>query len=284
MLAAVCCFFNPMKYRRPVENWHRFRTALRDDLPLYSVELSFDGEFQTESTWKIRGNLQDHLMWQKERLLNLAAEKVPAEYDKIAWLDTDVLFLNEGWVEEAEELLDEKPVVQLFDSVVMLDETHGPIGRGRGIGAAVADGLQPSRSHPGFAWAARREVLPLLDDHILGLADAAMAYAWLGRCNNWLSARMNPDWREEYLNWALPQYERVRGNLGYVSGDVLHLWHGTRTNRRYRAGWSYLTSQGYQPSTDIRVDSNGLWTWTGAKQQMQRLVRRYFRERKEDES
>ena len=122
MLAAVSCFFNPMKYKRPVENWRRFREALRDDVPLYSIELSFDGEFQTDCTWKVQGNIQDHLMWQKERLLNLAIERVPDKYDKIAWLDTDLLFLHDTWVEDVEELLDEKPVAQLFDRVVALDE------------------------------------------------------------------------------------------------------------------------------------------------------------------
>jgi hypothetical protein len=246
--------------------------------------LSFDGEFQTDSTWKTRGTIDNHLMWQKERLLNLAAEKVPKEYDKIAWLDSDVLFLNDGWVREADRVLDEKPVAQLFEYVVMLDEKHAPAARGRGIGAALALGLDQSKSHPGFAWAARREVLPLLDDHILGLADATMAYAWLGRWDNCFSARMNDAWRKEYIEWAVPQYKKVAGDVGYISGDVFHLWHGTRANRRYLGGWKCLTRCDYRPSTDIRLDSNGLWTWAGENEQMQSLARDYFTGRQEDDA
>jgi hypothetical protein len=282
MLAGVCCFFNPMKYKRPLENWHRFKEELRDDLPLYSIELSFDGEFQTDSTWRIRGNIQDHLMWQKERLLNLAIERVPKQYDAIAWLDCDILFLNERWVEETEEVLDEKPIAQLFDTVVMLDERFRPTRRNWGIGSALFNQLDANRGHPGYAWAARREVLPLLDDHILGCGDVLMAYAWLGQWEGWLRTMMNESWYREYLKWAVPQYEKIQGNVGYVSGDVFHLWHGTWANRKYCGKWKYLTSYDYKPCCDIKLDSNGLWTWASDKTDMHASVRHHFKERRED--
>ncbi|HUT93881.1 MAG TPA: hypothetical protein VMY37_30740 [Thermoguttaceae bacterium] len=282
MLAATCCFFNPMKYKRPVENWHRFRGALPHELPLYSIELSFDGEFQTDSTWRVRGTMEDHLMWQKERLLNLAIERVPDRYDKITWLDSDVLFLNDRWVEETEAVLDEKPVAQLFETAVMLDEEFMPASRSWGVGSALAKGLDAARGHAGLAWAARRELFPLLDDHILGLADATMAFAWLGHSDNSFSRRMNRAWRRQYLEWAQEKYDKVQGNVGYVSGDVFHLWHGSRADRKYFTSWTRLAKSGYQPSAHVRLDSNGLWTWAGDGQHLRTLMRQYFETRRDD--
>ncbi len=68
MLAAICCYFNPLKHERHFQKWQKFREHLRSDLPLFTVELSYDGEFQTDAQIKVEGSVQDHLMWQKERL------------------------------------------------------------------------------------------------------------------------------------------------------------------------------------------------------------------------
>ncbi|HUT93880.1 MAG TPA: glycosyltransferase [Thermoguttaceae bacterium] len=282
MLAAVTCFFNPMKYRRPVENWHRFRRALRDDVPLYSIELSFDGEFQTDSTWQVRGTIEKHLMWQKERLLNLAIERVPDKYDKIAWLDSDILFLNDKWVEEADKLLDDKPLVQLYDSITTLDGRFRPENRVCGFVWGLANGSPDYWAAPGGAWAARREISPLLDDAILGGGDTLMVGAWMGWWRNPGSAVMNQSWYQEYFKWGLQQHRKVQGNVGHVSGSVFHFWHGSRANRRYTERQEYLALCDYQPSSDIKLDCNGLWTWASDKAEMQALVRHYFRGRRED--
>jgi len=76
-MLAVTSYFNPMKSRRRLANYRTFRSRL--DVPLVTVELAFDGQFELTS-----GDA-DHLiqlsggdiMWQKERLLNIALEAVP---------------------------------------------------------------------------------------------------------------------------------------------------------------------------------------------------------------
>jgi hypothetical protein len=222
-------------------------------------------------------------MWQKERLLNLAIERVPEQYTKIAWLDSDILFLNQTWVEEAEKALDDKLVVQLFEVVERLDERSRPECAALGTAAASARRTGRKSGSPGGAWAARRDVLPLFDDHILGGSDQMTASAWLG---DWKERRfrglMNDAWYQEYLKLGIEQYEKVRGNVGFVSGEILHFWHGARLNRDYADRWEYLALYDYQPSLDIQLDSNGLWTWASDKTDMQALVRHYFRERRED--
>ena len=58
--------------------------------------------------------LSENTLWQKERLLNIALENLPPTVDKVMWLDSDLIFLNDDWVPETAELLDRYPVVQPF--------------------------------------------------------------------------------------------------------------------------------------------------------------------------
>jgi hypothetical protein len=113
-LWAITCYFNPAGYKRRIENYHLFRQCLM--VPLVTVELSFDGNFQlrredAEVLVQIHGG---DVMWQKERLLNLALKWVPNACDKIAWLDCDVVFGSDDWVDRASQALDEFPLLPLF--------------------------------------------------------------------------------------------------------------------------------------------------------------------------
>ena len=81
-----------------------------------TVELSFDGRFElvgsdAEILIQLSGGA---VLWQKERLLNLALKAVPSGVEKIAWLDCDVILERTDWVEEAKKQLDEFNVIQLF--------------------------------------------------------------------------------------------------------------------------------------------------------------------------
>src|SRR5271169_6865582 len=69
---AITSYFNPIPYRRRSFNYHVFRRNL--DLPLVTVELGFDGRYEltnkdADVLIQIDGGA---VLWQKERLLNLA--------------------------------------------------------------------------------------------------------------------------------------------------------------------------------------------------------------------
>src|SRR5262245_1464322 len=91
-------------------------------VPLVTVELSFDGHFELSGTdadilIQISGGA---LLWQKERLLNVAVRCVPQNVDAIAWIDCDVLFENEDWFRDAESQLAKVNIVQLLSDIVDL--------------------------------------------------------------------------------------------------------------------------------------------------------------------
>ena len=98
-MLVVTSYFNPMKSRRRLTNYRVFSSRL--NAPLLTVELSFDGQFELTSADA------DHLiqlsggdvMWQKERLLNIALEAVPHDVEDVAWIDCDVVFESRDWLQ-----------------------------------------------------------------------------------------------------------------------------------------------------------------------------------------
>ena len=57
------------------------------------------------------------MLWQKERLLNLALAALPDRCDAVAWLDCDVVFEDDDWPARAVEALQRFPLIQPFQTV-----------------------------------------------------------------------------------------------------------------------------------------------------------------------
>ena len=103
---AITSYYNPVRYKRRLSNYRMFRANL--DIPLVTVELSFDDEFElgqndADRLIQISGGA---VLWQKERLLNLAIKAVPSNVKNIAWFDCDTILQRPDWVEEANRQLD----------------------------------------------------------------------------------------------------------------------------------------------------------------------------------
>lgn len=301
MLHIVCCHFNPAGYRRPVENYWRFRESLNHSIVM--VEASFDGKFCCEPDIAIEADPARHTMWQKERLLNLGLASLPQDADKVAWIDADIVFEQPAWAQTAEQMLDDVPIVQLFETVDML-AADGSVAVSH-FGKVAGDRRPELRKtrpvlKTGFAWAARRDALGLdeiceghsspvrrrgglFDLDVVGGGDSSMVSGWTGRTNDWLVRHMNHAFRVAYKPWAVDAWNRVHGRLGFVPGRIRHFYHGTRRDRQYGRRIRHLTAGQYDPLTDIRCDDNGLWCWASDKPAMHAGVRDYFMTRREDD-
>ncbi len=273
-----------------------------------AVELSFDGHFELQREdadvlVQIRGG---SIMWQKERLLNIAVKRVPGTCGKIAWVDCDVIFASDEWVERANRALDEFSLVHLFHERHDLPRHVGPdrlrswdtpptsrsVVYKMAAGDATPEDLFLSnaplerRSTAGLAWASRREVLEkhgLYDACILGSGDRAILCAALGKfAYGERALLMNARRAEHYLVWARPYFEAVRGRVGCIQGPLFHLWHGDVKDRQYEERHRGLNGFDFDPFTDIVLDHNGCWRWSSDKRQLHVFVRRYFESRSED--
>ena len=299
---AITSYFNPIRYRRRSFNYHVFRRNL--DLPLVTVELGFDGKYELTSKdadvlIQIDGGA---VLWQKERLLNLALKAVPADVENIAWLDCDVVFQRSDWVEEAERRLTSLKVIQLFSesaelkaerlqSAVNSEAHYTPA-----IVALFADSNQPTKEQwqsvekirPkqfGFAWAGKRALLQhqsFYDAAILGGADGLMFLAMYGLFAEAINrSSLNIVSGIHYLRWAESFHKAVAQRVGYIPGKIYHLWHGDRKDRKYRDRYRLLRS--FDPDSDIILASNGAWQWKDPQSALAQNAKKYFLERSEDD-
>jgi hypothetical protein len=298
---AVTSYWNPVHYQRKYANYRLFRERL--GVPLVAIELAFGADFElheedAEILIQMRGG---DILWQKERLLNLAMQALPSSCRSVAWVDCDVIFEVADWAERTAQLLKRAPLVQLFNHVYRMPPDWRPDQQippdaellngspyliASGMPVATCLGTPASQIHcgHGYAWAANRQLLEehrLYDACIIGGGDSAIVRAAYGRFDDAL--RLQPLHRDHYLAWAQPFYKAVDSNVAFVDSNIFHLWHGTMKNRRYRARNEEFIRYQFDPYTDIAADRDAAWRWNSDKREMHDYVRDYFAARREDE-
>lgn len=289
-LAVITCHFNPAGWRSLEDNYRRFLHAMTWwKLPVFTAEVVFVGQSRLSIEplpHVVRTVLpagEENILWQKERLLNLLVEQLPADVDKVAWIDADVLFLDRTWPQRVCAALERRPVVQLWDRWHCTDAV-GCVGE---VLNSVGPGAQrygKQQSSPGGAWAARRNIFPLYDRHIVGSGDAMALEAWLGLSESYCMSCMTDAMRADYDRWKAIAWRTVQGSIDTLPGDLVHLYHGSRQQRRYVDRWKPVLAAGYDPQQHVAVDAQGLLAWTdSAPPQLVKFVREYFSSRQEDE-
>ncbi len=301
-LWAMTSYFNPMRSQRRRANYRLFRQHLK--IPLVAVELAYGPEFElTESDADILIQLRGRdVMWQKERLLNVASSALPDDCRNVVWMDCDVVFETDDWPERLSALLDRFPLVQAFRRAHHVHPDWRPGEPRRSIlftqpssVSAIAAGADAARllaqplpsgagsTNKGLAWAAQRELLDaggFYDAAIVGGGDLAMIAAVFG-CPDVAMRTMNEKQKEHYRAWA----QRAGSSAvetGCLDTSVLHLWHGDVKHRRYRERHEALRRHAFDPFTDIAHDENGSWRWISDKAAMHDEVKSYFASRRED--
>jgi hypothetical protein len=306
MLWAISAYFNPAGYKSRIVNYRKFRKYLT--VPLVAVELSFDGRFElkpgdADVLVQLTGGA---VLWQKERLLNIAMRHLPPSCDAVAWLDCDIIFGANDWAERARAALNDFSTVHLFDEVNMLAQGAdysasgwGPVsGVVSGAGREIARGhLKPEAIRPsslfrgafpllGLAWAAPRSLLDrhgLYDARISGGGDRAILCAALGRFNSCArSHSMNGRCVEHYRAWGDRFYAEVRGKIGYIGAPVFNLWHGSTESRQYEERHRQLAKYDFDPFADIALGANDCWQWNSEKPGLHQHMKSYFVSRNED--
>jgi hypothetical protein len=305
-LWAITCYFNPVGYRRRLANYQVFRQHLA--VPLVTVELSFDGRFQLQPEdadilKQIQGGA---VLWQKERLLNVAVNSLPNSCEKVAWVDCDIIFADKHWMGRASTALDHFPLVHLFHERHEAPREWVPdppeawaayrtsessvyriaVGKATPEEVSIPGGLLTRRSTNGLAWASRRDVLEehgLYDAFIVGGGDRAILCAALGEFQRLALAReLNARRAAHYVSWARAYFDRIRGGVGSIPGRVLHLWHGELADRGQRERHHQLAQFEFDPFTDLALAPSGAWRWSSGKSDLHAFVQRYFASRDED--
>jgi len=308
MLTVITSFFNPENYKTKYDNFYKFTEPLNQRrIPWVCVEALFGSETKPLVTpsgiGKIVRVLGKHVMWQKERMLNVAMKHLPRACDAVLWSDCDILFENDGWYEETLARLQSCPVVQPFERVIRLPRGHdhyrGYDEQWAGPGFASVYQRNPNmfmnghfdqHGHTGFAWAARRDIIAnhgLYDACIAGSGDHMMAHAFVGDWHSPCVRRIlggNNKHADHFGRWAENIYGDIRARITSVSGRIFHLWHGDIGNRKYVIRNRELAQMNFDPARDVSIGKSGLYEWTRRGRRMEQWAIDYFKSREEDQN
>jgi hypothetical protein len=300
-LVCITTYFNPAGYRTRRENYTVFAEALAaQGAPLLTVEVAFgDDPFElspSPAVLQLRGRSR---LWMKERLINAALARLPAECTAFAWLDADLLFADANWLPMLAERLGEYDLVQPFERMIHLPPGHRrfrgeTVGSDPGLVAQAkqeADWLARRRAGtlpfavPGYAWAARREVFAgvgLYDRSILGDGDAILAdrlYDSFGTYH--YVSRLTPGMVEDLADWRSRVFGCRPARAGYLPVDAYHLWHGSFEDRQYSSKVEILMRHNFDPRSDLALQGD-LYEWASNKPGLHADVAAYFHTRRED--
>lgn len=300
-LYAITTYFNPCGYRTRRANYDAFAQALRKQkVPLLTVEGAFGDEpFELDRAPGVIQVRAQTLLWQKERLLNLAANWLPSHCTAVAWLDCDIVFDNRSWGRDLMRVLDTEAVAQTWETCDRLDQNGRSINDCVRSFAAVMnetpETLHANRydahGHTGYGWAMRRSLFDevgLYEAAVSGSADHFMAHAVYGHIGFCVENALKHDARQvaHFRAWSERFHRRVQGRLGVVPGNIRHLWHGDLKNRRYFLRMHDLTNLRFDPWRDLKIVPGQPLAWAEhvptEKPGLVAYFDAYFRSRRED--
>lgn len=323
ILHVVSVISNPVRYESRYQLFDKFETYMErfPNVRFHTVEVAFgdrqfyvgskashmnrydlkdvagiihpSGEsYKGEQMWRLQLRTFEEL-WHKENMINLGIQSLPNDWEYVAWIDADVTFAREDWVEETIQQLQHYQFVQMFENAIDLGPTGQTLKIHNGFISQYMKGADYKPGyhdwHPGFAWAARREAIDavggLIDTGILGSGDRHMACALVGKVEHSYSGGVHPNYAMLLHEWQSRATRYIKFDVGFVPGTVIHNWHGKKTDRQYSSRWRILEDNQFNPLTDIKRDWQGLWQLEVNNERQITLrdqIRRYFRARNED--
>ncbi len=257
MICAITSYYNPLGWKSRLRNYQQFRAKLH--CPLITVELNsneIDDAIHLQSP---------DLLWQKERLLNVALDHLPPNCEIVCWIDADIVWEND-FCKQVETALTKYDLVQMFS--VCKREKQNQV-RSITLGGNGGNGL---------AWCAKREDIEatrFFDYCIVGSGDSAF---YCGASGNAWRHNVPRELKKEWEQWGVKASE-VFKRISCLPTTCKHFYHGRAVDRRYRSRWRLLN--GFAPSDLLLVDQAYQWT-TEARPRFAHKLEDYFRGRRED--
>lgn len=295
-LDVVAVISNPVRFQRRYTLFIEFCERMRAEpnVRLLAVELQQRGRpFVTDAQVKLRTKDE---VWYKENLINIGVQHLPADWEYMAWIDTDIEFQNKNWVDDTIHELQTYDIVQLFSHAIDL----GPRGQamlthigfnylyvnGEPMGNYDPGAKNYKLGHTGYAFACRKSAYDamggLMEFPILGSADAHMCMAWIGKVRRTLHPDLHPNYHLLCHIYEERCERHIQRNIGFVHGTILHSWHGKKADRQYASRWKILINNLFDPLRDLKKDHHNLWQLETLKPKLRDDIRLYFRQRHED--
>ena len=223
-------------------------------------------------------------------MINIGVNELPKSWKYMAWIDADLTFLNQNWVQDTIHELQTADIVQLWRTAVNLGTKGETIKIDKSFAYMfIESGTTWSPSdkygfwHPGYAWACTRKAYDkmcgLVDFAILGSGDRHMAMALAGLADKSCPGNIHSNYK---VLLKIFQNKVRNFKVSWVDGTIVHYWHGSFANRRYKERWDILTQNKFDPFEDIGINEKGLIELSETGKRFENLLEEYFSGRKED--
>jgi hypothetical protein len=237
---AICmAFFSPVNSKNLLNNYNFIKNKLdKAEIPNYTIELVYEDKQPVINNPFIRLYTKS-IMFHKENLLNILANKIKNKYDKLCFLDTDIIFTDPDWYNRSSEMLNKYDIIQPYEYGIWQDknvnlELSSPCASQF---MKINNELNFSECHPGFSWAMTTDIFNkingLFEYQVLGAGDALFAMALNHtdlKSNHYGYHKSIVNFYKDYLN----NIKKYKININYLNNcDAIHLYHGSIKNRNY---------------------------------------------------
>jgi hypothetical protein len=240
-LYVILPYFNFLKKKSFDKNLDLFLTNFKKytNVQIVISEASSDGEFLEVECFKHLKYQTSQILWYKENLINLAIKSLPEDWNYVAWIDRDVEFLEESWVEQTINSLNNFSIIQPWSNITFLDQDENPEFSEKIRVSSVNFALNNFNfdihfPHPGHAWAANRNFFNtvgfLYDKMIFGGADLIIfdcIFNFLPKFKkNFCLSKQYYSISDKYRNC----FKSIK--VSFINQKIIHHFHGKIEDRR----------------------------------------------------
>ena len=227
----------------------------------------------------------------KEQLFNLLEKKIPSNYTKLIFMDSDLIFTIADWVDAISEKLNKYLAVQPFGRGLYLDASENVFLEWMSY-AKYRHLHGRLNGHPGFCWAFNRnffkDIGGFFDKAIIGSGDQGISTIFNPRYFNYkypFSPRYfdykSPFIQDNYLRW-IKNVDKKAISITYLDIDIYHLYHGHIGNRQYTNRHTFPDLLKIKKWEDaVSVNEYGMYELKDSG--INQLLKNYFLSRKEDD-
>lgn len=261
-ICVAMCFFRPINYyKNIVRNLHIVLEDLKKaSIPFYIIELLYKNQESCicNPTKIVRSN---SVVFSKENLWNIIEKEIPEKYSKIIFLDTDIRFNNENWVDLASECLDEHKLIQPMEFIYREQSNfniksnlyfikQSDLRQSSAKAINKKEKLENFRYYyPGFSICIDRnfyhEIGGITEHSVTGTGDCIFWSCFFkdeeNYIDNFYKYSTNQEGFIEYYKNIKNIINNKENIVGYVKNTIaVHLYHGPENKRIYNSLSKYM--------------------------------------------
>ena len=289
------CFFSPVGYKKPIKNIFTILDEFKkSSIPVFVIELLYPNQVSIiPNSIVVKGQ---SILFSKENLWNILEKRIPDQYSKIIFMDSDVLYSKPSWFNESSDLLENNDVIQCMEwshkDITTIDEeieiNHDPTVHRESFAKAIKSQVEIDLRlhHMGFCAGIRRDFFHKINGFF--------EYATTGYGDTLFWSCLTKDFwpRRQYCSEFFAdiyiKYVEYRKHLSehyiypnrvdYVSDCLaMHLYHGSVANRRYTDRQHYIPAK-----YEFYYNDQGVLEIKSYDETKKDLIQ-YWIDRKEDE-